>query len=127
MPTYEFLCEQCGDKTEYMFRITKAPRHVQCSKCSNDKAIRLIGKSGGIALGLGVRDGAGTPIWCPDGGYYDRALQRPFRNAKEKREYMKQKNVVMDGSETPSKNFKKHDGSGDFKEKAARQQAQMED
>ena len=100
---------------------------MSCSRCGHEKAIRIISGCGGIAMNVGVKDKTGTPIWCPDGGYFDRALQRPFKNAKEKREYMKKQDIVMDGSETPSKVFKKHERSGDFKEKAARQKAQMED
>ena len=40
------------------------------------------------------------PIWCPDGGYFDKALNRKFNSKTEKRKYMKEKGLRMDGSET---------------------------
>jgi len=123
--TYEFECLKCGDITQTDFPIGKSPKHVQCSKCFYEKAVKLIGKPS-FTINTQFRDNKGTPIWCPDGGYFDRALQVPFKNAREKREYMKEKKIVMEGSSTTSRDFEKHERAGDFKDKAVRKAMQME-
>ena len=78
-------------------------------------------------MNVQFKDTAGTPIWCPNGGYYDRALNRPFKDIREKKEYLKKNKLVMDGSSTSNKDFKKHPRAGDFETKAGRQKAMMED
>jgi len=123
---FEFLCENCGDVTQTDFPIGKAPKHIKCSKCFHDKAVKLIGKPN-FTLNTQFKDTKGTPIWCPDGGYFDRALERPFKNARQKREYMKKADIHMDGSTSTSRDFKKHPRSGDFKTKSGRKAAMMED
>jgi len=47
-----------------------------------------------------VSNGLNGQIWKEEynGGYFDPALRRPFRNAREKSEFMKRNNLVMDGS-----------------------------
>lgn len=46
------------------------------------------------------RDSNGEMVWFPSDGrpYFDKALQRTFNNKAEKVQYMKEKNIVMDGS-----------------------------
>ena len=46
------------------------------------------------------RDSRGEIIWFPknEKPYFDRALQRTFHSKKEKCEYMKKNNLIMDGS-----------------------------
>ena len=46
------------------------------------------------------RDAKGELIWFPkdERPYFDRALQKTFHNKKEKYEYMKKNNIIMDGS-----------------------------
>ena len=41
--------------------------------------------------------GLNGPVWCPDGGYFDMALDRRFESKKEKRAYMREKGLLMQG------------------------------
>ena len=54
----------------------------------------------GVAVDSSIRDNNGELIHFPSDGrpYYDRSLQRTFNTKREKRDYMKEKNLVMDGS-----------------------------
>ena len=126
MPTYHYECEFCHVEFDHMQGI-KDDKLRTCKKCFMPMLVRHISGGGGFCMDTQFRDSAGSPIWCPTGGYYDRALQRPFKSAREKREYMKEKKIAMDGSTTTSKDFKKHERSGDFKEKVVRKATQMED
>ena len=47
--------------------------------------------------------GLNGPVYCPEGGYFDRALQKFFHTKEEKRAYMREKGLKMDGS---SKEYK---------------------
>lgn len=47
MPTYEYLCSNCGKKTEALQKITDAPL-TQCPSCGKDTLKR--GPGGGIGL-----------------------------------------------------------------------------
>lgn len=52
---------------------------------------------------FGFRDpnkGLNGPIWCPEGGYFDKALNKWFNDKTEKRTYMREKGLKMDGSST---------------------------
>jgi putative FmdB family regulatory protein len=46
MPTYEYICESCGDKFERFQQMSDRPI-TKCPKC-NGPVRRLIGKGGGI-------------------------------------------------------------------------------
>ena len=53
----------------------------------------------GVLVDSTLRDSKGEMIDFPKvGGYYDKALQRRFETKKEKSDYMKQNNLMMDGS-----------------------------
>jgi len=123
---FQYECLDCEHKSQHNFPIGKALKKLACPKCFKGMAVKLIGKPS-FTMNTQFKDSSGTPIWCPTGGYFDRALNKPFKSARDKREYMKKKELVMDGSLTPDKTFKKHERSGDFKTKAGRQAAQMED
>jgi hypothetical protein len=43
--------------------------------------------------------GLGGPVWCPEGGYFDKALQVHFKDKEEKRSYMREHGLAMAGSE----------------------------
>lgn len=47
--------------------------------------------------------GLNGPVYCPEGGYYDRALQKRFESKEEKRSYMREHKLQGEGS---SKNYK---------------------
>ena len=49
-------------------------------------------------IGDGFTDpnrGLNGPVGCPDGGYFDPVLNRHFNNASEKRNYMREKKLIM--------------------------------
>ena len=45
--------------------------------------------------------GLNGPVWCPEGGYYDMALNKKFRDKQEKRQYMREKGLKMACSNSP--------------------------
>jgi putative FmdB family regulatory protein len=47
MPTYDYACENCGNKFEQFQTITAKPLRV-CPKCGQQKLNRLIGSGAGI-------------------------------------------------------------------------------
>ena len=47
MPTYDYLCENCGHKFEHFQSIT-AKQLCKCPECSKNKLKRLIGSGAGI-------------------------------------------------------------------------------
>jgi putative FmdB family regulatory protein len=47
MPTYDYVCEGCGNKFEQFQTITAKPLRV-CPKCGQQKLNRLIGSGSGI-------------------------------------------------------------------------------
>ncbi|HSV26901.1 MAG TPA: zinc ribbon domain-containing protein [Sedimentisphaerales bacterium] len=47
MPTYEYICEDCGHRFEQFQSITAKPLR-KCPKCGKSKLARLIGTGAGI-------------------------------------------------------------------------------
>ena len=50
----------------------------------------------------GFRDpnkGLNGPVYCPDGGYFDKALNRRFETKAEKRAYMREHGLKSAGSD----------------------------
>lgn len=47
MPTYEYLCEECGDAFE-LFQQMSAPVKKKCSECGKLKLKRLIGRGSAV-------------------------------------------------------------------------------
>jgi len=45
--------------------------------------------------------GLNGPVWCPENGYYDPVLCKRFETKNEKRAYMKEKGLRMDGGNRP--------------------------
>lgn len=43
--------------------------------------------------------GLNGPIYCPDGGYFDKALNRYFHTKEEKRFYMRENKLRMEGND----------------------------
>lgn len=78
-----------------------SPKLVNCITCGQPALVRLIGNGCAIVMDTSFRDEKGTRIWYPnnnDNPYYDRALNRVFKNKEDKKSYMKEKKIVMDGS-----------------------------
>lgn len=100
MPIYEYSCQSCHDEFEHRQGI-KDSRLKHCIKCGEDTLVRHIGYGGHINMNPDYKDSVGTPIWYPnnnDKPYYDKALNRVFNNRAEKKTYMNEKRIVMDGS-----------------------------
>jgi len=47
MPTYDYMCANCGSQFEIYQKITEGPKRL-CPKCGKKKLKRLIGSGGGI-------------------------------------------------------------------------------
>ena len=45
--------------------------------------------------------GLNGPVYCPKGGYYDMVLNKTFRDKSEKRQYMREKGLKMEGNNRP--------------------------
>lgn len=52
-----------------------------------------------------LRDERGQSVWFPKDGrpYFDSALRRVFHTKQEKVSFMKEKHLVMDGSDAPKR------------------------
>ena len=53
-------------------------------------------------IGNGFKDpnaGLNGPVYCPEQGYFDVALNKYFNTKREKRAYMKEKGLMMEGGE----------------------------
>jgi putative FmdB family regulatory protein len=66
MPTYEYVCESCGDYFEGFLSIEDRdfPTILACTKCNNHTIVRSIGNSGGFRLkgSCWARDGYSTNV-----------------------------------------------------------------
>lgn len=71
------------------------------------------------------KDEKGNKIWFPKDGkpYFDPALKRTFNTAREKADYMKEKKLIMDGSESRKYPIE----AGDVRSKEYRRRMRMED
>lgn len=47
MPTYEYLCDHCGQTMEIFQSITESPRK-KCPQCGKQKLKRLLGTGAGV-------------------------------------------------------------------------------
>jgi len=98
MPIYEYECKYCGEIKETLKNVADRDMVPNCNFCGRHME-RLI-SSVGIATDMQFRDSKGTHIWFPKNKnkYYDRALQKEFHSVKHKQKYMKDNNLIMDGS-----------------------------
>lgn len=126
MPFYQYDCPDCEVIWDE-FRHVSDRNSVCCSHCGK-KAERFVVATGvGFAKDSKIRDGKGTPIWFPNDErpYFDRALGKTFYTKKQKAEYMKDKGLCMDGSDTKTRNLDV--AAGDVRDKNFRKHARMED
>ena len=73
MPTYEYLCTDCGFKFEEFQSIAAEPLHV-CPKCKGNSVRRLISGGGGIIF-------KGSGFYQTD--YKNKSFTEPSYLAKE--------------------------------------------
>ena len=45
--------------------------------------------------------GLNGAVWCPENGYYDMVLNKRFETKNEKRAYMREKGLMMQGGDRP--------------------------
>lgn len=45
--------------------------------------------------------GLNGPVYCPEGGYYDMALDKKFETKEEKRQYMRENKLMMEDKYKP--------------------------
>jgi len=45
--------------------------------------------------------GLNGPVYCPEGGYFDMVLDKKFSSKGEKRQYMREKGLKMEGCDKP--------------------------
>jgi len=113
-------CQHCGQELSIIYKQVlswgfKYPDDAfdegYCNKLcrkAHEKQLIQEGKMEGIPLSgnfaimkdTKYRDSKGEMIWFPkdERPYFDRACQRVFHSKKEKHEYLKKNNLVMDGS-----------------------------
>jgi len=46
--------------------------------------------------------GCNGPVWCPEQGYFDMVLNKRFETKREKRAYMREKGLMMQGGGRPT-------------------------
>lgn len=121
---YEFECFSCKTNFEEIKSYEERGNSTPCPKCGG-ASFKLI-SSPQFNIASECRDLNGNPIWFPKDGkpYKDVALRRTFNSAKEKKEWMDSKKIVMDGSESPRKYPEE---SGSIRDKSYRKQMRMED
>ena len=78
MPTYDYVCEKCGDRFEHFQKMSSEPLSV-CSKCGGHLK-RLIGSGVGIIF-------KGSGFYCTDyrpkgGGSAQQSESKPAETAK---------------------------------------------
>jgi len=102
MPTYLFQCSNCEHESEDIEGMGGAKLR-ECPECGEHTYYRCLGAGGGFIMDS-IKDSNGTPIWYPkdNGPYFDKSLQRTFFSKHEKAKYLKEHNLVMDGTDNRS-------------------------
>jgi len=63
MPIFEYKCNKCGSRMEFLEKRKTKSKHV-CEKCGSDKMQKLFS---GFSVGAGTKSGSGTGDSCPTG------------------------------------------------------------
>lgn len=118
---YSYSCN-CG-KVFDEFTSYEKRNDVKCS-CGK-RAVKLLSDVNS-QVDNNYKDLTGQKIWFPKDGkpYFDVALRRTFNSVKEKQSFMKERKIVMDGSDSPKKWPIE---SGDVRDRSYRKQMRMED
>lgn len=95
---YVFECKNCSYQEE-KFQSYYEKDFGYCAKCDSREIIRYhvdLGLSLGVINRSTYKDRSGERIDFKE-PYFDLALRRPFKSAKEKAEYMNSKGIVSSG------------------------------
>ena len=98
MPTYDYICEKCGDRFEHFQKMSSEPLSV-CSKCGGHLK-RLIGSGVGIIF-------KGSGFYCTDyrskgGGSAQQSESKPAESAKPSSEAKSETSAAPSKSEATS-------------------------
>jgi putative FmdB family regulatory protein len=68
MPTYEYICMDCREKTEVFATISAKEKglNLECPKCGGKKLVQFFGRVNVIGSAGGI--GGGGPICGPQAG-----------------------------------------------------------
>ena len=117
-------CELCKEEFSEVWIIDGKSYCRDCKYVSKDvlKDENMIA----IMKDSSYKDKNGERIWFPKDGrpYFDQALRRTFNSIGEKARYMKEKNLIMDGSTMPKRLPIE---AGDMRNKSYRRAMRMED
>jgi len=101
MPTYEYLCENCGYEFEQFQAITAKPLH-KCPKCGQGKLKRLIGCGSGIIF-------KGSGFYQTD--YRSESYKKAQATEKKSSDGTKETNETGGGTKTPKVKADKADSA----------------
>ncbi len=98
MPTYDYICEKCGDRFEHFQKMSSEPLSV-CAKCGGHLK-RLIGSGVGIIF-------KGSGFYCTDyrskgGGAASQSESKPASESKPSTETKSETAAAPAKSETTS-------------------------
>ena len=97
MPTYDYICEKCGDRFEHFQKMSSEPLSV-CAKCGGHLK-RLIGSGVGIIF-------KGSGFYCTDyrskGGAASQSESKPASESKPSTEAKSETVAAPAKSETAS-------------------------
>jgi putative FmdB family regulatory protein len=106
MPTYDYICENCGCKFEQFQSITAKPLR-KCSKCGKNKLKRLIGAGAGV-------------IFKGSGFYETDYRSEGYKKAQEGEKKKAEKTTSKKDSDTKSKETKSKESKSDKKSKSGK-------
>jgi len=96
MPTYEYICSQCGHEFEKFQSMTAQPVR-KCPKCGKNTVKRLIGRGGGVIF--------------KGSGFY----QTDYRSENYKKSAKEEKQPTSPGKDSADSNGEKNTSDGDSK------------
>ena len=105
MPTYDYLCENCGDEFEWFQSITAKPLR-KCPSCGKTRLRRLIGRGSAIIF-------KGSGFYQTD--YRSESYKSGEKNAKSKTDKPAAKEKTTSDTKSKSKSKSKPEATKDKK------------
>ena len=99
---YSYEC-QCGNIFDQVNSYENR-NNAECTKCGSIHVQKLLSNPSKMTLGY-LKDANGEMIWFPKDGkpYFDKALRRTFKTAKEKQKHMADNQIIMRGDKGVTK------------------------
>ena len=100
-PLYSYECDTCRLSFD-RYNTIQNRSYNDCPECG--KSVKKILSMPATAVDSQITDVNGCPIYYPKDSiqHYDRILKKTFYSKKEKAQYMKDNNMMMDGSSEPT-------------------------